>query len=397
MLINTTLIVFIFAFVVGFMLVLRIRTSLVCRAALTPLSSILGSGFLLAIPLLSYLAGAYAPVILFLFLSLAYMVGSAIRYNIMHVEESINKKLVTIDQSSAIILSFAYVGSITFYIMLMSSIVIHAFGVEDDFQQKIVSSLVVLSLALVGKLDGIHLMEHIEYYTVKIKFGLIAGFICSLGFFSIFAGDGGGDRHVINLEQILQTNYVYILGAFLAVQGFECCRYMGKVHSRIIRIKAMRIAQLLSAIVFLLFSISFVKLMDVDVVPSAHLMLDVIYKVSPLYFVPFVLLAVLGQLGAATADKVGVSCLLHQLTNYRVSVENLFVAVGAVSLSLIWMLDVFELMVLATRLFVIYYAMQCMVAAIHCFKEGSLMRLSVYACLSCIMLFIAMFGDTLPH
>ena len=56
------------------------------RATITPLASIIGSGFLIIAPLLGSIAGERALAAMLLILLLAYSVGGVIRFNIRHAE-----------------------------------------------------------------------------------------------------------------------------------------------------------------------------------------------------------------------------------------------------------------------------------------------------------------------
>ena len=64
-----------------------LRRSTRWRATVTPLASIIGSGFLVVAPLLGLTAGRFALLAMAAILVLAYLVGNAVRYNIAHVEE----------------------------------------------------------------------------------------------------------------------------------------------------------------------------------------------------------------------------------------------------------------------------------------------------------------------
>lgn len=64
----------------------RIRTSSAWKATVTPLSSIMGSGFLVSAPLVAAEAGVYAPFAMASLLVLAFAIGSMIRFNIRFAE-----------------------------------------------------------------------------------------------------------------------------------------------------------------------------------------------------------------------------------------------------------------------------------------------------------------------
>jgi predicted lipid-binding transport protein (Tim44 family) len=64
----------------------RLAASSNWKATVTPLASIMGSGFLVSAPLLAGIVGNLAVVCMAILLVLAFAVGGAIRFNIRHFE-----------------------------------------------------------------------------------------------------------------------------------------------------------------------------------------------------------------------------------------------------------------------------------------------------------------------
>ncbi len=64
----------------------RLAGSSSWKATVTPLASIMGSGFLVSAPLLAGIVGTWALACMAVLLLLAYFVGDAIRFNIRHFE-----------------------------------------------------------------------------------------------------------------------------------------------------------------------------------------------------------------------------------------------------------------------------------------------------------------------
>ena len=64
----------------------RVENSIVWRATITPLASIIGSGFLVLGPILGVSYGGYAPLVMIGLCAIAYLFGSAIRFNILDIE-----------------------------------------------------------------------------------------------------------------------------------------------------------------------------------------------------------------------------------------------------------------------------------------------------------------------
>ena len=86
------LLVTIAAVVLLFMFHPRVTKSDSWRATLTPLSSIIGSGFLIIAPLLASVVGILAPIAVTGIVVLAYAVGGVIRFNIKHAEPLLHER-----------------------------------------------------------------------------------------------------------------------------------------------------------------------------------------------------------------------------------------------------------------------------------------------------------------
>ena len=120
------MLVVIAAIVLLFMFHPRLTKSESWHATLTPLSSIIGSGFLIIAPLLASLVGTYSPLAVTGIVVLAYAIGDVIRFNIIHAEPLLHDKkahpvIYKIDLFANTALSFAYVTAVAFYLSLLSS------------------------------------------------------------------------------------------------------------------------------------------------------------------------------------------------------------------------------------------------------------------------------------
>ena len=108
----------------------RLAGSTSWQATVTPLASIMGSGFLVSAPLLAGIVGNLAVFAMAVLLLLAYMVGGVIRFNIRYFEP-IENKGHGIAQNTAflsrIVLVGAYFISITYYLQLLGAFLLNAF------------------------------------------------------------------------------------------------------------------------------------------------------------------------------------------------------------------------------------------------------------------------------
>ena len=101
----------------------RIARAKLWRATVTPLASIIGSGFLILGPILTDSFGTWGILAMALLCLIGYLFGAAIRYNMERIDEP-DLDTVTADRIewlSSWALAFAYVISVAYYLNLFGS------------------------------------------------------------------------------------------------------------------------------------------------------------------------------------------------------------------------------------------------------------------------------------
>lgn len=155
----------------------RFRLSQQWRATVTPLASIIGSGFLIVAPLLHATMGkwALAGIVVLSLFSLA--LGAIIRFNILHAEqylvENPNGSIAKLEQVGQWFLGGAYAISVAFYISLFSAFVFDRLGIENLYIVRGATTAVLLSIMAVAWIRGAKGLEAIELYAVTIKLSII--------------------------------------------------------------------------------------------------------------------------------------------------------------------------------------------------------------------------------
>ena len=113
----------------------RIRHSNQWQATVTPLASIIGSGFLLVAPLLHASLGKWALAGIVVLTFVAYNIGIVIRFNIVHaevwVEEYPQGRVARIEALSQWMLGLAYTISVAFYASLLAAFVFEKLGIRN--------------------------------------------------------------------------------------------------------------------------------------------------------------------------------------------------------------------------------------------------------------------------
>jgi len=124
----------------------RLANAPLWRATITPLASIIGSGFLVLGPILDVSYGAYAPLVMLALCLTAYLFGWAIRFNIERIDTT-SERAPLAEQAERVasgILAFAYVISVTYYLNLFGAFGVSLTALDDTQSAKLLTTAVFL-------------------------------------------------------------------------------------------------------------------------------------------------------------------------------------------------------------------------------------------------------------
>lgn len=344
----------------------RISNAIGWRTTVTPLASIIGSGFLVIAPLLGNLVGSASTWAIIGIVLVAYAIGAVIRFNIRYAEPLIdtgnNSLLIATERLSNMILTVAYVISIAFYIRLLSAFLLKAFNQESELLANGLTTAILLLIGLVGWLRGLQGLELLEKWAVTIKISIIAAMLVGLANYDLI--HGVNNTGIKSEPRTLFESMRMLAGILLVVQGFETSRYLGDSYTASARIRGMRFAQLLSAIIY----ISFVWLVTpiLYLIPSTSLdetaIIDLLSNVAFVLPAMLVIAATMSQFSAAVADTLGAGGLLVEETNNTISIKTSYIVLVITAIGLVWISNIFEIITLASRAFALYYLAQVFVA-----------------------------------
>ena len=288
------------------------------HATLTPLSSIIGSGFLIMAPLLASIVGPMAPVAILGIVLLAYAIGHVIRFNIMHVEPRLadgrpHMGTREIEHLGNIVLVVAYVIAVAFYLSLLSSFLLGYLGVNDPDLERGLTTAMIVFIVCVGYLKGLGGLERLENISVSIQLCVIASLVTGL---AIYAGGFLTERDIrLDFPQRdAFTQFQMLAGALLVVQGFETSRFLGDKYSREIRVASMRNAQIISGVIYVVsvvLLIPVVQGMDLNHIRLSQI-IDAMAPVALILPVTLMIAALASQFSAAVADMAGGGGLLRE-------------------------------------------------------------------------------------
>lgn len=357
-----------------------IRRSRTWRATVTPLASIVGSGMLVVAPLLGLTVGIWAVLAMGAIILLSYLVGAAVRYNIVHVEGftgtdaeegGIGRVLAWLGEAAKLALAGAYVIAVAFYLELLGAFVLRLFEVHDTVWQKLIASGLVVFIGIWGWRRGLRPLEGLETYAVNAALAIIGAMIAGLALYNAdLVSAGAWERPAIDPALNLDTLRV-VLGAFLVVQGFETSRYLRGVYAPRVRVRTMKYAQLIAGVLVVMFlglaTVLFDSFSSMDETAVIELAAEIALVLPPL----LVVAAMMSQFSSAVADTIGSGGLAYEASHGRIPRRPAYLAAAALALVLLWSADIFAIIAHASRAFAVYYAIQCLMAAIHAFSGKS--------------------------
>ena len=383
----------------GILVSSRVRNNKGWSATVTPLASIIGSGFLVSVPLLASSIGIWAVPAVVGLTFLAFLIGGAIRYNIDKGEPifdtaEVGHPIKSIETLSHLVLIGAYFISVAYYLVLLSAFGLKLLGWSDPFLGKAVATAMISAICVVGATKGLAGVERAEEFTVSANLAAIAALLVSLIIFGFTLPEtyswtaAATEKHVINWETLR-----FLMGLLIIVQGFETTRFMGQMYGRKARISAMKTAQITSSLVYVGFFILMIPLFPYFTsTADVAGFIDVIGRVSP--WLPFVVTAgaIASQFSASVADSIGASGLVSSTTRGHITPKHAYLVIGAVAVCVIWATDVVSIVTLASRAFALFYALQCCVAVLVARHNGDSVREKWFAFLAVIAFAIAVLG-----
>lgn len=346
------------------------------QATLTPLSSIIGSGFLIMAPLLASVVGALSPVAVIGIVLLAYSIGTVIRFNIEHVEPrmvegSLCGVTKQIEVVGNIALVMAYMVAVAFYLSLLSSFLLNYLEIQSLSGERIMTTIIITFIAVVGYIKGLGGLEKLEAISMSIQLAIVVALLLGLLIYGLNFMSSPDPLNFEYQEREWTTQLRIMAGALLVVQGFETSRFLGEKYSPEMRVNTMRRAQIISGILYVLAVIALMPV--VQHLDLLNIKLAGIVEVTGLVAVvlPIMLIgaAIMSQFSAAVADTGGAGGLLNQNSGKRFSTEISYVGVSLCAIALVWAVDLLHIITIASQAFATYYFLQTVLALNFCYQD----------------------------
>lgn len=369
------------AVLIGFSFSKYVRESDAWKATVTPLASIIGSGFLVVTPLLVMILGKYAVLAVTGIVVMAYLLGYVMRFNIEHIETNIkspNMKYITrfLEHVSFIVISVAYFISIAFYIELLAIFVLKGLGIKSVMLGNWLATAILAFIGIAGGLRGFKNLEMMEEYSVNMKLAIIVAMIVALLAYNIKLAFLGTWEWAMPTPELGVDTIRKLLGIIIIIQGFETSRFISRNYSAAMRIRTMRYAQIIAGVIYVSFvglAMVMFKVIDFDTVDETTI-IDISGNLTTLMPALLIISAGLSQFSAAIADTVGAGGLLIEVAELNINRNLFYVFVSIIAIVLVWATDVFGIISLASRAFALYYGIQAAEAAITTFYQSHSLR-----------------------
>jgi hypothetical protein len=370
-------------------------SSSVTKAITTPLASIFGSGFLIIVPILAGAVGRYSVIAMVGVCALAIAVGSVIRFNIRNAEPVLAHKppesTLSHERASDLVLTFAYVISVSLYLHILASFVLGGFGADTELNKNLLTTAVIGMIMLIGMTKGLGPLEFLETWALWITFAIIALLLAGFAYFDWNAWhSSAGIQKPTPLEHTRGAEQPKLQVTRSWVKGIVYNRVHGAEFDAETRIKASRWSQIISTAVY----IAFVAL----ALPLTHLLhgkyddnslIELAKFASPLLVTPLVIAAALSQFSAAVADTTSATGNMEEVTNQHLKAKSGYILIGGGAIALTWSASTLELTALASRAFAFYYLLQCLVA--FTVSKSSAQKLGILV-LAAALAFITVFA-----
>jgi len=350
----------------------RVAASRDWKATVTPLASIMGSGFLVSAPLLAGVVGNLAAVCMAVLLTLAYLLGGVIRFNIRHFEPIEQQSGAAQDVAflSRVVLAGAYFITVSYYLQLLAAFALNIADIESLLAARLVTTALLALIGGIGVWRGLEELEMVEKYSVSLNLGMIAALLAGLLVYNIKALSSGRWQLPAIASTIDFHDLRVLLGLLIVVQGFETSRYLGDEHTAEQRISTMRRAQIVSTGVYLAFLSLATILFQDGLGADVTAIIKMCVPVAAVLPVLLTVAAMGSQFSAAVADNSGAGGLIEDITNRRLPMRYAYLLIMLVTIALTLETNVNQIIAYASRAFALYYMLQCLVALLVARKKG---------------------------
>lgn len=371
----------------------RVQQSSRYEATVVPLANIMDVGFILFSPAIVLLVGFRAPLFMLGICLVAIAAGFAIAYNIRHYEPvqgrgGIPDRIEGIAEWS---LLGASMVNIAYYTIVLIALVLLPFEANTPGRRSLIGAAVLAGLIVVGMSGGMTWLNRAGDRTTAFNLAAVIGIVVAFVVANVQAALGG--RWDLSHSPSIGTGEIRsMLGLFAMVQGFEASRYIGVRFAAEERVSTMRIAQVISTVVFVVFVVALMAafLPPLEGVPTDG---TAIFAVSEIIgpWLPWLLL--LAALGSQTSAIIGAtSSRSDMLVSRKVPRTATFPIILVPAILLVIFVDLNVAVNLASRVFAAFFTIQSALAVLLAYRNKNWWALAGFVAVAGMMLTVFLFG-----
>ena len=371
----------------------RIQQSKDYQATVVPLANIMDVGFILFSPAIVLLVGFRAPFFMLGICLVAIAAGLAIAYNIRNYEpvEGEGGRPDRLERISEWSLLGASMVNIAYYTMILMMLIQLPFDWDSVNGRTVMGIALLAVLVVIGMSGGMDWLNQAGNRTTAFNLAAVIGIVIAFLVANVQEALGGrwdlGPSPDLGTEEIRK-----MIGLFAIVQGFEASRYIGVRFGAERRVSTMRVAQVVSTIVFVLFVVTLL-LAFLPPPPGVEDDASAIFAVSALVgdMLPWLLLV--AALGSQTSAIIGAtSSRSDMLVNHKISRKTTFPIILVPAIMLVIFVDVNMAVNLASRVFAAFFTIQASLALILASRKKNWWAVAGFAGVALVMLTIMVFG-----
>lgn len=391
-----------FAVGIGFLTILavayalyrpRVQQSKEYQATVVPLSNIMDVGFILFSPAIVLLVGFRAPFFMLGICLVAIAAGLVMAYNIRNYEPIADGggDVVKVETIAEWSLLAASVVNIAYYTMILMALIQAPFNWNSVDGRTVMGVILLAVLVVVGMRGGMDWLNTLGNRTTAFNLAAVIGVVVAFIVANVQELLGGrwdlGPSPDIGTEEIRK-----MIGLLAIVQGFEASRYIGVRFGAERRVSTMRLAQGVSAVVFVLFMFALLLafLPKPVGVPEDG---TAIFAVSALVGDKLPWLLLLAALGSQTSAIIGAtSSRSDMLVNIKVPRKITFPIILLPAILMVVFVDINVAVNMASRVFAAYFAIQASLAAMLAARKQSWWAVAGFVVVALMMIGILIFG-----
>ena len=371
----------------------RVQQSERYQATVVPLANIMDVGFILFTPAIVLLVGVRAPFFMLGICLVAFAAGLAIAYNVRHYEPVAGDGGTPdrIENLAEWSLLGASVVNISYYTMVLMALVQLVFDANSVNGRTVMGVALLAVLIVVGVSGGMDWLNRLGDRTTAFNLAAVIGVVITFVVANVQEILGGrwqiGPSPDLGAEQFRK-----MIGLFALVQGFEASRYIGVRFGAQERVSTMRVAQTISTIVFVLFTVTLL-LAFLPPFPGVDQDGTAIFEVSSFIGGALPWLLMLAALGSQTSAIIGAtSSRSDMLVDRQVPRKVTFPIILGPAILLVCFVDVNVAVNLASRVFSAYFIIQALLAALLARRKRNWWAVAGFVLVALMMLTILVFG-----